>query len=62
MVSAKIDIILKKLRSSYSREVQLMVEIVSRDVRSATARNLEYIREESGLNQEHTFGKEDGCA
>ena len=56
MISARIDIMArfsnfyKKLRISSSKEVQIQVSIVSRDIRSTTARNLAFLKEESGLD------------
>jgi hypothetical protein len=63
VVSARIDILArfsnfyKKLRLSSSNEVQILVGIVSRDIRTTTARNLSFIREESGLDARDTSSK-----
>ena len=47
----------KKLKTSSSKEVQLLVSIVSRDIRSTTARNLAFIKEESGIDARDSSSK-----
>ena len=54
--SARVDILTRfvkffhSLRKSACKEVQILSRYWARDIRSVTARNLQYIREKSGLN------------
>ena len=54
--SAKVDILSRyvnffhSLRKSTTKEVQALSRLLARDIRSVTARNLQYIVELSGLN------------
>ena len=54
--SARVDILCRyvnffhSLRSSSSKEVQVLSRLVSRDIQTVTGKNLRYIEEVSGLN------------
>lgn len=46
----------RKLLSSPSKEVRMLVKMVSKDPRSITCRNLKYLSLKTGLEQPHSYG------